>query len=99
MSKIKQLTNTIRKFAECDLDYGTLKTLKMIDDEVDKIEATKSPTPLGQTELALLSAMAFYLANDGSHGIFDAMELYKAKKQVVALIGEPAIKAKQHRPF
>ena len=39
MSKIKKLTNAIRNFAECDLDYGTLKTLKMIDDEAERLEA------------------------------------------------------------
>lgn len=39
MSKIKKLTQTIRNCAECELDYGTIRTLKMIDDEDDKFEA------------------------------------------------------------
>lgn len=36
--RIKELTNTIRKYSECELDYGTLKTLKMIDDEAERME-------------------------------------------------------------
>lgn len=38
MSKIKQLTQAIRNYAECELDYGTIRTLKMIDDEADRLE-------------------------------------------------------------
>jgi len=38
MSKIKQLTQAIRNYAECELDYGTVRTLKMIDDEADRLE-------------------------------------------------------------
>ena len=33
MNKIQKLTQAIRDYSECELDYGTLKTLKMIDDE------------------------------------------------------------------
>ena len=33
---IKQLTKNIRAYEEADLDYGTIKTLSMIDDEADK---------------------------------------------------------------
>ena len=39
MNKIKELTQAIRNFAECELDYGTFKTLKMIDDEAEWLEA------------------------------------------------------------
>ena len=38
MNRIKQLTQTIRNFAEYELDYGTIKTLKMIDDEAERLE-------------------------------------------------------------
>ena len=38
MNKIQKLTQAIRNYAECDLDYGTLRTLKMIDDESIKME-------------------------------------------------------------
>lgn len=37
MNQIKKLTEVIRNHAECDLDIGTLRTLKMIDDEADKL--------------------------------------------------------------
>ena len=33
MNQIQKLTQAIRNCAECELDYGTLRTLKMIDDE------------------------------------------------------------------
>ena len=36
-NKILSLTKTIRNYSECELDYGTLKTLKMIDDEAQAI--------------------------------------------------------------
>lgn len=45
MSKIKQLTQVIRNYAECELDYGTIKTLKMIDDEADRLEQQLQNTP------------------------------------------------------
>ena len=32
VSRILKLTNVVRNCSECELDYGTLKTLKMIDD-------------------------------------------------------------------
>jgi hypothetical protein len=38
MNKIKELTQAIRNYSECELDYGTLKTLKMIDDEAGRLE-------------------------------------------------------------
>ena len=34
---ITNLTGVIRNHSECELDYGTLQTLKMIDDEVKAI--------------------------------------------------------------
>jgi len=37
IAQILTLTNVIRNHAECDLDYGTLRTLKMIDDEAKAI--------------------------------------------------------------
>ena len=44
-NKIKKLTQVIRNYSECELDYGTLKTLKMIDDEsdilIEKLEHTE----------------------------------------------------------
>ena len=39
MDKINQLTDVIRNNAECELDYGTLRTLNMIDIEADKLTA------------------------------------------------------------
>ena len=38
MNKIQKLTQVIRDYSECDLDFGTIKTLKMIDDESLKLE-------------------------------------------------------------
>jgi hypothetical protein len=38
MNKIKKLTEVIRDCSECELDYGTLRTLKMIDDESEKMD-------------------------------------------------------------
>lgn len=38
MSEIRQLTQSIRCYAECELDYGTLRTLQAIDDEADALE-------------------------------------------------------------
>ena len=45
MSKIKQLTQAIRNHAECELDYGTVRTLKMIDEEADRLEKQLQNTP------------------------------------------------------
>jgi len=36
-NKIKKMTQSIRDYSEVELDYGTLKTLKMIDDESEYI--------------------------------------------------------------
>ena len=38
MNQIQKLTQAIRNCAECELDYGTLRTLKMIDDESIRME-------------------------------------------------------------
>ena len=38
MNQIQKLTQSIRNCAECELDYGTLRTLKMIDDESIRME-------------------------------------------------------------
>lgn len=38
MNKIKKLTQVIRDNSENELCYGTLRTLKMIDDESDILE-------------------------------------------------------------
>lgn len=38
MNQIQKLTQAIRNNAGCELDYGTLRTLKMIDDESVKME-------------------------------------------------------------
>lgn len=38
MNQIQKLTQAIRDNAGCELDYGTLRTLKMIDDESVKME-------------------------------------------------------------
>jgi hypothetical protein len=46
MSKIKKLTQTIRNYSECKLDYGTLKTLKMIDDEAARLETKLQNTSI-----------------------------------------------------
>ena len=37
--EIKKLCNAIRNYAECELDYGTLKTLKMIEDSASRMAA------------------------------------------------------------
>jgi hypothetical protein len=38
MNQIQKLTQVIRDNSECELDYGTLRTLKMIDNESIKTE-------------------------------------------------------------
>lgn len=55
MSRIKQLTETIRNYEENELSYGTLKTLAMIDKEADELERrinqlTKQIYPVGFTD-------------------------------------------------
>lgn len=38
MNQIQKLTQAIRDNVGCELDYGTLRTLKMIDDESIRME-------------------------------------------------------------
>lgn len=55
MNKIRQLTEVIRSYDEGELCYGTLKTLKMIDEEADRLERvikqlTKQLSPVDFTD-------------------------------------------------
>lgn len=47
----------------------------------------------------LKDAIARYLANDGSHGCFDAMALADARRVLVDAVGIEAITDKQREPF
>lgn len=51
MSEIQKLTNAIRNYSESDLCYGTLVTLKKIDNEAMRLEITLTEA---QAEIEIL---------------------------------------------
>jgi len=77
MREIKKLTNAIRNYAEADLDYGTLKTLKMIDDDANKLKAQ-----LAAKEAELVQARKLNEFWEDQAGSFEA-QLMGANKELV----------------
>ena len=60
MNQIQKLTQAIRNCAECELDYGTLRTLKMIDDESIRMERAVVVKPTLSEVLAKVEKRAFW---------------------------------------
>lgn len=68
MNQIQKLTQAIRNCAECELDYGTLRTLKMIDDESIRMEKAVVAKPQLCDSLPDDKEIEF-VASDESNGV------------------------------
>jgi hypothetical protein len=82
--------------ASCDI--STASGCTALECFEHRPQATNPPVPQVCSK-DLLNAIEEYLANDGSHGIFDAIKLAEARTKLNGLVDQDKIRKLQHRPF